>query len=538
MAQSLTLLPGNSRVVYGGLLLGIVGLLAGKYWMRLNRPIADAFAVALPLGMAIQRLGCFSAGCCHGEPSGLFWAVQYPVNTHAHYHHYEQALIGNHDLLSLPVHPSQLYEVAGALLVVTLVWQFGKRWKSVGSSFLFSLSLLALVRFVVEFFRDPLAHANGGMLLGPLNLVQWGTMVVLMVLLPVLIVREKHHRPAKQALPLPEPSPLSLILFFTVSALLVLAFAQWFSRFERIAMLMVFVLASGFMLAHIFRKRQQPVYRWAYSLLLVLPVTLVGLSFSNFQSDSTDVKKTLSVGVGFSSGKFDNNVQTLQNNSDCGPYYEPTYFRQKYSLFGAQVSMKNEYLQKKTSVELGLRMYAGNHSESVLQPAIGAEDSYKVFGLNPHIYVDSKWVGAGAGVHVGDLSYAYNNTKTDSKLTGRELTNFVPMFQFRFGPKRIVFAEYRYADWFPSALPGYRHQYSIGTGFGSDDGFIFRIGSSNYGMLFSSEIPFKNGLTLSPLLHFSESQTSNLQTQFSLGMKYNLRQKVVKRSMVAGYPQN
>lgn len=29
---------------------------------------ADVFAVALPMGHAIGRLGCFAAGCCHGRP--------------------------------------------------------------------------------------------------------------------------------------------------------------------------------------------------------------------------------------------------------------------------------------------------------------------------------------------------------------------------------------------------------------------------------------------------------------------------------------
>jgi len=44
---------------------------------------ADYFAVAIPLGHAIGRVGCFVAGCCHGRPP----------------------------------HPVQLYEAAGLLLI-------------------------------------------------------------------------------------------------------------------------------------------------------------------------------------------------------------------------------------------------------------------------------------------------------------------------------------------------------------------------------------------------------------------------------------
>jgi phosphatidylglycerol:prolipoprotein diacylglycerol transferase len=49
----------------GALLAGAVfALVRGKSFVR----GADYFAVALPLGHAIGRVGCFFAGCCHGRP--------------------------------------------------------------------------------------------------------------------------------------------------------------------------------------------------------------------------------------------------------------------------------------------------------------------------------------------------------------------------------------------------------------------------------------------------------------------------------------
>jgi phosphatidylglycerol:prolipoprotein diacylglycerol transferase len=536
MVENLTLAPENGKVVYGGLLLGTIGLLAGKHWMRINRPLADAFAVVLPLGMAIQRFGCFFAGCCHGSPTDVFWAVKYPVNTLAHYHHYQQTLIGDDDLFSLSVHPSQLYEVAGALLVVAIVWFFRNRWKSAGSSFLLSLILFALARFLVEFFRDPLAHTNGGMVVGPLNLIQWGIVLLLTILIPVLIVRERHPKPATRVLPVPDSSPGAVILFFSASALLIMIFSNWFSTFELLALLMVFSLAFILTTIHIFHNRQQPVYRLAYIFLLAIPMAAVGLSFTNLQGDSTEVRKTVSVGVGYSSGNFDNSVRTFEGTGECGPIYRSTYFRQRYSLFGAQINLKNEYLSQKTSVTYGLNIYGGTHSERLLTENVGNSnvwDEYKVFGVNPNIQLDSKWVGAGGGLHVGNLSYVLDeNSKVDSDKSGRILTNLYPMFSFRFGPKKVLFGEYRFADWFPSALPGYRHQFSLGSGLGTDNGFNIRVGSSNYGMLIASEIPFKNGLTLSPLLHFSQVNSSSNQTQFSVGVKYAISQKEKKRPIL------
>ncbi len=533
MANNLMLVPGTKKVVYGGLLLGTVGLLTGKHWMRINRPLADAFALVLPIGMAIQRFGCFFAGCCHGCPSNVFWAVKYPVNTLPHYHQYQQTLIGDADLLSLPVHPSQLYEVLGAILVVIAVLYFRKRWKSSGSLFLFSLVLFALVRFVVEFFRDPLAHTNGGMLIGPLNLIQWGIVVLLAVFTPILIARESNPKPGKQAvLPIPVPSPGSVILFFSVSAALILFFAEWFTIYELLALLSVFGLAVVFIVVHIFQNRREPVYRLAYTLLLAVPISVVSLSFNRLQGDSTEVRKSVSVGVGFNSGTFDNSVRTLENSSDCGPYYKPTYFRQRYSLVGAHISLKNEYLQKNTSVNYGLNVYGGNHSERALETT-GSDvwNDYAIFGINPYILMDSKWAGVGAGFHAGNISYALENTKAELNQTARVLTDLYPMVYFRFGPKRVIFGEYRLADGFPLSLPGYRHQFSIGSGFGATNGFSIRIGGTNYGTLISSEIPFKNGLILAPLLHFSESNTGDTQTQFSIGLKYAISQREVKRAI-------
>jgi len=71
-------------VFFGGL---AGAALAGAIFARVRRlgfvRGADYFAVALPLGHAIGRLGCFVAGCCHGRPP----------------------------------HPVQLYEAAGLALV-------------------------------------------------------------------------------------------------------------------------------------------------------------------------------------------------------------------------------------------------------------------------------------------------------------------------------------------------------------------------------------------------------------------------------------
>ncbi len=191
-----TLVPAPKKELVGGVLLLVAGLVIGKRWMKFRPPFADAFALAIPLGLVFQKAGCFFAGCCFGAPCGLPWAVQYPVYTLPHFYHHQQTLIAPSEFFSLPVHPVQLYELLGALLVVVLVWLMRKRWKQQGSSLLFSLSLYLAVRFAVEFFKDPAGHAIGGAMVGIFNQTQWSILVLLPVFLFLLVRREIHSTPA------------------------------------------------------------------------------------------------------------------------------------------------------------------------------------------------------------------------------------------------------------------------------------------------------------------------------------------------------
>ncbi|HMO65967.1 MAG TPA: prolipoprotein diacylglyceryl transferase, partial [Verrucomicrobiota bacterium] len=60
---------GTGFVFFGGLLGGLAAALGFARWRGLGFARgADYFAVALPLGHAIGRLGCQAQGCCAGRP--------------------------------------------------------------------------------------------------------------------------------------------------------------------------------------------------------------------------------------------------------------------------------------------------------------------------------------------------------------------------------------------------------------------------------------------------------------------------------------
>ncbi|MBR5151869.1 MAG: prolipoprotein diacylglyceryl transferase, partial [Elusimicrobiaceae bacterium] len=88
-------------VFFGGLLLAVGAAIA--YMRRKQLPIlktSDFLIVAVPLGHALGRIGCFLAGCCYGKPTALPWGVRF---TDPH------ALVAP-ELMGVALHPTQLYE--------------------------------------------------------------------------------------------------------------------------------------------------------------------------------------------------------------------------------------------------------------------------------------------------------------------------------------------------------------------------------------------------------------------------------------------
>jgi len=94
------------------------GGLALALYMKVRRlPLLtyfDAIVPSLALGISIGRIACFLNGDDYGTLSRLPWSVQFPPGTEAYADHLTRGWIGSTDVLSLSVHPIQLY--------ATLVW--------------------------------------------------------------------------------------------------------------------------------------------------------------------------------------------------------------------------------------------------------------------------------------------------------------------------------------------------------------------------------------------------------------------------------
>ncbi len=139
-------LPG--KTIEGGIIGGWLAVIWMKRRLRITRPTGDLFALAIPAGEALGRIGCFIGGCCYGKPANLAWAV--------------------HDHGALR-HPAQLYlslVAASAFLVLLAI----ERRRIVPENGLFFLGgmLFCAGRLGVEFFR---ANAT---IAGSLSLAQVG----------------------------------------------------------------------------------------------------------------------------------------------------------------------------------------------------------------------------------------------------------------------------------------------------------------------------------------------------------------------------
>lgn len=157
---------------YGGVILaGIAGTAWGR-WAGLDPwKLADLAAPPIMLGLALGRIGCFFAGCCHGATCDVavmnrlvnlqggsvvsvdgfpFLALVY------------KAGVGVGAIFDEPLFPTQLWESAGAFMLfggLSLVWRYGRRFDGIVMGLM--LALYAPLRWTVESFRGDTVRGVG-----------------------------------------------------------------------------------------------------------------------------------------------------------------------------------------------------------------------------------------------------------------------------------------------------------------------------------------------------------------------------------------
>jgi len=158
----------DGRTIIGGILFGWMAVEFAKAKLKVNRSTGDAFALALSVGEAIGRIGCFFNGCCYGSTSTIFCAV-YQAGAWRH--------------------PAQLYSAAVALGIFLLLCYLRTRVTFEGDLFRIYLLCFGIARFFLEFVRERTSIHFG------LSIAQW---VSLEIAGSMLIAMLWVHRSQKQ----------------------------------------------------------------------------------------------------------------------------------------------------------------------------------------------------------------------------------------------------------------------------------------------------------------------------------------------------
>lgn len=135
----------SGGVFYGGLIgaLPVAWYFARRYDLDGWRT-ADTMAPAVVIGQSIGRLGCLMAGCCHGLPASVPWAVTFSSD-------YAARTVGTP--LHTPLHPTQVYESIACLLIFLFLVFLAPRKRFHGQVVVTYVLLYSLARFTIEFFR-------------------------------------------------------------------------------------------------------------------------------------------------------------------------------------------------------------------------------------------------------------------------------------------------------------------------------------------------------------------------------------------------
>jgi phosphatidylglycerol:prolipoprotein diacylglycerol transferase len=166
LRNPLSLLSLSGFAVYGGILGGVIAVGMYAAAAGIDRwKLADLAGPAVLIGMAVGRLGCFFAGCCHGaiapisdHPFGLLpdsFPGQIWLDSHFPFValQFESNTVTDPALLFEPLYPTQLWAVfALGTLSAVMAWQWTRRTFD-GQTAALTLLLEPPTRMFIESFR-------------------------------------------------------------------------------------------------------------------------------------------------------------------------------------------------------------------------------------------------------------------------------------------------------------------------------------------------------------------------------------------------
>jgi phosphatidylglycerol:prolipoprotein diacylglycerol transferase len=184
----------------GGILAALVAMpfLGRTFTPKVSlAALGDCAVVGVGVAVALARVGCFLAGCCHGLPSSGPWAVQFPAKSLPWEAQLHAGLIDEEAVASLAVHPLQLYfGVASVGVVICLLW-YRSRQRYPGE--------LLLLFFILDGTAKSLLESLRFEYVGHLQWTAAGSALVATVILMWREVRQKRPTGLREAQDIQQP---------------------------------------------------------------------------------------------------------------------------------------------------------------------------------------------------------------------------------------------------------------------------------------------------------------------------------------------
>ena len=182
-------LTHGPKSILGGLAGGYLAIVLTKRALGYRLSTGDYYAAAIPLALALGRVGCFLSELPLGTPTSLPWGMSVSPEAAAAFVHCPGC--------DGPMHPSMLYEIGFHLAAFALIVRRGLLLPVRGDTLKAYLLAYGLFRFGIEFIRG--------------NEVQWlgltGPQLVLIPLVALLVIHfVRQLRSGVYRMPQPAPA--------------------------------------------------------------------------------------------------------------------------------------------------------------------------------------------------------------------------------------------------------------------------------------------------------------------------------------------
>jgi len=174
-------IENSGKSIIGAVVGAYVMVLVAKRWLGYTRSTGDCYAFALPIGVAIGRIGCFLSELPLGKSTDLPWGIRVSPEAAAAFPYCPGCDVG--------MHPTMLYELFLNLGIFSILWfVLRKGGRKDGFVFASYIVMYSASRLFVEHFRAD------SLMLGPLRAAQLVSVLLALTVLGVIFKKRLWKR--------------------------------------------------------------------------------------------------------------------------------------------------------------------------------------------------------------------------------------------------------------------------------------------------------------------------------------------------------